>query len=443
MDLFITISQFMLSLCILIILHECGHFFPAKWFKTKVEKFYLFFDPYFSLFSVKKGETEYGVGWLPLGGYVKIAGMVDESFDTKALKEEPKEWEFRSKPAWQRLIIMVGGVTVNFILGILLFAIILWHWGENYIPTDGAKYGMVVEELGEQLGLEDGDLVLSVGDQKMERFESFLVKQEILFNEAESLVVKRNGKEITLTVPEDYTSVISAYENREKSLFTLAYPNIIQEVAEGSNAQKAGLRAGDQIIGINGEETPYYVQFASAMSNKASEEVNVEVIRTNDTMNVMVMVDENGKLGYLGSIATDFIEVASKKYAIGPALVKGCTKSYDFIASQIKAFGQMFRGKIKAQDSLGSFISIGGMFGSEWNWHRFWNLTAMLSILLAFINLLPIPALDGGHVMFLLFEVVTGIKPSDKVLEYATMSGFFLIMILMIYAIGLDIMRLF
>ena len=188
MDLLITIAQFMLSLCILIILHECGHFFPAKWFKTKVEKFYLFFDPYFSLFSIKKGETEYGIGWLPLGGYVKIAGMVDESFDTDALKEEPKEWEFRSKPAWQRLIIMLGGVTVNFILGILLFAMILWHWGESYIPTEGAKYGMVVEELGEHLGLQDGDLVLSVGSKDMDRFESYLVKQEILFNEAEPLL---------------------------------------------------------------------------------------------------------------------------------------------------------------------------------------------------------------------------------------------------------------
>ncbi|MDG2450644.1 MAG: RIP metalloprotease RseP [Saprospiraceae bacterium] len=443
MDLLITIAQFMLSLCILIILHECGHFFPAKWFKTKVEKFYLFFDPYFSLFSIKKGETEYGIGWLPLGGYVKIAGMVDESFDTDALKEEPKEWEFRSKPAWQRLIIMLGGVTVNFILGILLFAMILWHWGESYIPTEGAKYGMVVEELGEHLGLQDGDLVLSVGSKDMDRFESYLVKQEILFNEAETLVVKRNGREITLNVPENYTSLISAYENREKSLFTLAYPNIISEITSGSNAQKAGLLAGDQIIGVNGIETPFYVQFASAMSSKVSEEVNIKYLRSSDTITTSVMVDEHGKLGYFGSLPTDFIEIASEKYAIGPALGMGCEKSYNFIASQIKAFGQMFRGKIKAQDSLGSFISIGGMFGSEWDWHRFWNLTAMLSILLAFINLLPIPALDGGHVMFLLFEVITGVKPSDKVLQYATMGGFFLIMMLMIYAVGLDIMRLF
>ena len=443
MDLIVTIAQFMFSLCILIILHECGHFFPAKWFKTKVEKFYLFFDPYFSLFSVKKGETEYGIGWLPLGGYVKIAGMVDESFDTEALKEEPKEWEFRSKPAWQRLIIMVGGVTVNFILGILLFAMILWHWGESYIPTEGARYGMVVEELGQTLGLQDGDLVLSVGGKKIEQFESFLVKQEILFNEAESLVVRRNGQEVSLDVPDDYTSVISAYENREKSLFTLAYPNVIEEVAEGSNAEKAGLQADDQIIGIDGNPTPYYVQFAASMAPKMSEQVEVSYIRGSDTLSTNVMVDENGKLGYLGKMPTDFIEVASKKYAVGPALSMGLHKSYDFIASQIKAFGQMFRGKIKAQDSLGSFITIGGMFGSEWDWHRFWNLTAMLSILLGFINLLPIPALDGGHVMFLLFEVITGIKPSDRVLEYATMSGFFLILMLMVYAIGLDIMRLF
>ena len=443
MDILITTAQFMLSLCILIILHECGHFFPAKWFNTKVEKFYLFFDPYFSLFSVKKGETEYGIGWLPLGGYVKIAGMVDESFDTEALKEEPKEWEFRSKPAWQRLIIMLGGVTVNFILGILLFAVILWHWGESYIPTEGAKHGMAVEELGRELGLQDGDLVLSVGEVPIDRFESFLVKQEILFNEAESLVVRRDNKEITLDVPDGFSQIISAYENREKTLFTLAYPNIIEQITEGSNAQKAGLLAQDQVIGINGEHTPYYVQFAAAMASIKSEAVNLTLLRGADTLTINVMADENGKLGYNGILPNNFIEVASERYDMGPALVKGCQKSYNFISSQIKAFSQMFRGKIKASDSLGSFISIGGMFGSEWDWHRFWNLTAMLSISLAFINLLPIPALDGGHVMFLLFEVISGRKPSDKVLEYATMGGFFLILTLMIYAIGLDIMRLF
>ncbi|MEE9371811.1 MAG: RIP metalloprotease RseP [Saprospiraceae bacterium] len=443
MGILVTIAQFILSLSILIILHECGHFFTAKWFKTKVEKFYLFFDPYFSLFSIKKGDTEYGIGWLPLGGYVKIAGMVDESFDTEALKEEPKEWEFRSKPAWQRLIIMLGGVTVNFILGICLFSMILWHWGESYIPTEEAKYGMVVEELGESLGLQDGDLVLQVGDAKIDRFESFLVKQEILFNGASTLIVRRNNKEVTLSVPVDYLEELTAYENRSIGLFTIGFPNVIAELSKGSNADKAGLKGGDQIIGINGEPTPHYVQFIAVMSEKSSEEIKVSLIRSRDTLTLDVMVDENGKLGYIGRPFTDFIDVKSKKYAVGPALSQGTHQSYKFIVDQIKAFGQIFKGKIKAKDSLGSLITIGGMFGTQWNWHRFWNLTAMLSILLGFINLLPIPALDGGHVMFLLFEVVTGIKPSDKVLEYATMAGFSLLIMLMIYALGLDIMRLF
>jgi len=433
----------MLSLSILIILHECGHFFPAKWFKTRVEKFYLFFDPYFSLLKIKKGDTEYGIGWLPLGGYVKISGMVDESFDLEALKEEPKEWEFRSKPAWQRLIIMLGGVIVNFILGVVLFALILFHWGETYIPTLGAKHGIVVEELGKQLGLQDGDLVLKVDDVSIDRFESFLVKQEIIFGEASEMTIRRGGRDITIPIDPQVAQQLSVYENKDKSLFTLAFPTIVDAVTESSNAEKAGITKGDQIIGINDISTPFFVQFARELSNQASQNIELSLIRSSDTIRLAALVGDDGKLGFVPRSTDSFVEIESLKYGIGPAFAKGFNRSYGFIGDQINAFGQMFRGKIKAKDSLGSFISIGGMFGTEWNWQRFWTMTAMLSILLGFINLLPIPALDGGHVMFLLFEVLTGVKPSDRVIEYATMGGFLLIMTLMIYALGLDIMRLF
>jgi regulator of sigma E protease len=443
MDNLITIGQFILSLSILIILHECGHFFPAKWFKTRVEKFYLFFDPYFSLFKYKKGETEYGIGWLPFGGYVKISGMVDESFDIEALKEPPKDYEFRAKPAWQRLIIMLGGVTVNFILGILLFAFILFHWGEQFFPTKGVKYGMAVEELGSQLGLEDGDLVVRVGDFNMEKFDDGLVSKEIIINEATALTVLRNGEEIELPIDPEIAQQLSSYENRNKSLFTFRIPNIVREVAPESNAAKAGLRKNDQIIGIDGLETPYFNDFAKNLNSKPNQEVTLALIREADTLDLSVMTNADGMIGYITQGLDNYIDVEYKKYPLGAALAGGFTKSYTFIGDQIKAFGQIFRGKIKAKDSLGSFISIGGMFGTKWNWQRFWTLTAMLSILLGFINLLPIPALDGGHVMFLLFEAATGIKPSDRVLEYATMGGFVLLIALMVYALGLDIMRLF
>ncbi len=443
MDVLITISQLVLSLSILIILHECGHFFPARWFKTRVEKFYLFFDPYFSLFKTKRGNTEYGIGWLPLGGYVKIAGMVDESFDLKALKEPPKDYEFRSKPAWQRLIIMLGGVTVNFILGILLFAMILFHWGEEYIPVDGTRYGMAVEELGEELGLKDGDVVLKVGDIKMEKFDAARVAKEIIINEATEVTVLRDGTEVKLSVPSDIAPQLASYDNRGKFLFTFRIPNVVYEVVEDGNAEKAGLEAGDHILGINGKLTPFFHEFAEELTEKPDQIFNLLLLREGDTLSMEVVTDAGAKLGYSPVRPGEYVEIESKYYAFGPALVGGFNRSYTFIGDQIKAFGQMFRGKIKAKDSLGSIISIGGLFGTTWNWQRFWGMTAMLSILLGFINLLPIPALDGGHVMFLLFEVVTGIKPSDKVVEYATIGGFFLIISLFIYATGLDIARLF
>ncbi len=443
MDTLITIGQFALSLSILIILHECGHFFPARWFKTRVEKFYLFFDPWFSLFKVKKGETEYGIGWLPFGGYVKISGMIDESFDKEQMAGPPQPWEFRSKKAWQRLIIMLGGVTVNFILGIVLFAFILMQWGEEYLPNENAKFGIAAEELGREMGLQDGDLVLSVGGVFLDKFSPAQVAKEIVINEAESLSVRRNDEVIELPIPENFVQLLSAYENKDKILFSIRYPLMVKGLPEGSNGKEIGLQIDDALLTINGEPVQYAHEFAQVRDAYIGKEIILGVLRGNDTLYFDTALDENGLIGFEPYPPSHFFSSESTKYGLASALAGGVNQSYTFIADQAKAFGQMFRGKIKASDSLGSFITIGKMYGSSWDWRRFWWMTATLSVLLGFINLLPIPALDGGHVMFLLWEVLTGRKPSDKVLEYSTMVGFFLLILLMVYALGLDISRLF
>lgn len=443
MDIWITIGQFALSLSILIILHECGHFFPARWFNTKVEKFYLFFDPWFSLFKFKKGDTEYGIGWLPLGGYVKIAGMIDESFDKEQMKGPEQPWEFRSKPAWQRLIIMVGGVTVNLILGILLFAYILFHWGENYLSNENAKYGMAVEELGERIGLQDGDLIYSIEGVEVKKFDPNELNKQIVIDGARNFQVLRDGKTKDITIEDEIALGLATFENKDKHLFSIRIPVTIGEIAPGLSAEKAGLKTDDQIIAVNGVSTFYFDEFKDQAEQLKNQNVALLIIRAADTLNTSATFDSLGRLGFLSYAEDHYLDFSKQEYALGAALVGGWNKSFGFIGDQAKAFGQMFKGKIKAKDSLGSFITIGGMFGNQWDWRRFWTMTAMLSVLLAFINLLPIPALDGGHVMFLLWELISGRKPSDKVLEYSTMVGFMLLVGLMIYALGLDIMRQF
>jgi len=443
MDTVIMVGQFILSLSILIILHECGHFFPAKWFKTRVEKFYLFFDPYFSLFSFKKGETEYGIGWLPLGGYVKISGMIDESFDKEQMEGPPQPWEFRSKPAWQRLIIMVGGVTVNFILGILLFAMIFNVWGKNYLPNSEVTHGIFVDSLGMQLGLRDGDKILKIGDKEFERFSKSAFINGVVFDEAEQITVDRDGRSLDLDLNPKVVAELTKYENQKTSIFELRLPYTVESFIDDSPAETAGLKASDKIIGLNGNYLPWYHEFAQAIAKVETERVTVTALRNRDTIIADIKLLEGNKLGVYAHPAPHYYNFATEKYSLMKAIPAGVNESWDFLSNQVKAFGQIFRGKIKAKDSLGSFITIGKLYGTTWDWQRFWNLTAMLSILLGFINILPIPALDGGHVMFLLWEVVTGRKPSDKVLEYSTMAGFILLIMLMIYALGLDISRLF
>ena len=440
METLITVSQLILSLSILVTLHECGHFFPAKWFKTKVEKFYLFFDPWFSLWKTKKGDTEYGIGWLPLGGYVKIAGMIDESMDKDFLDSEPQPWEFRSKPAWQRLIIMLGGVTVNFILGMFLFAMILFVWGERYIPTTEVKDGIYVDSLGYEIGLRHGDKIVSIGESDFEKFSDGKFKYEIILNDARSYRVIRDGNEIELPIGEEVAAQLSSQKNKGKSLFTFRQKFIIDEINEGSPADHGGLKVGDVITGIDDIKSPWRNDIDPYVKANGGKKVNIDVVRGGISRTIPVNVSENGTLGLY---AKQTVQLASQKYSIFQAIPKGISKSWNFLTTQLKAFGQMFKGRIKAKDSLGSVISIAKEFGPTWDWQRFWGMTASLSILLGFLNLLPIPGLDGGHVMFLLYEVVSGRKPSDKVLEYSTIAGFILLVMLMIYALGLDISRLF
>lgn len=446
----------MLSLSILIVLHEMGHFFPARMFGTRVEKFYLFFDPWFSLFKAKKingiwqfrtgkdsfyeddeSTTEYGIGWLPLGGYVKISGMIDESFDREQMAQEPQPWEFRSKPAWQRLIIMLGGVTVNFILGFFIFGMVLWAYGEEYLPTANVTEGIYVDSLGQEMGLRSGDKIISVGGVPFEKFNDRIIIREIIINDAKEIVVNRDGKVVEIPIDEKWVGILSSYDKKDASLFYARIPVVIDQIAPKSPAEAAGLQENDQIVQVNGQATPYSVDFIKAVQDMSGQSVTLDVIRNGQTLQVPVVISETGTIG----IAIVGPDLERQEYSLAEALPAGVTKGWQFLVDQIKAFIQIFKGKIKTSESLGGFGSIGKMFGTEWNWERFWTMTAILSLILAFMNLLPIPALDGGHVMFLLYEVVSGRKPSDKFMEYATIVGFVLVIGLVLYVNGLDLFR--
>ena len=443
MDTLITVGQLVLSLSILIVLHEFGHFLPARLFGTRVEKFYLFFDPGFSLFKKQIGETEYGIGWLPLGGYVKISGMIDESFDKEQMEQEPQPWEFRSKPAWQRLIIMLGGVTVNFILGFLIYGLVLWGYGEEYFPADNITAGIAVGTLGEEIGLRNGDKILQVGAVPFDRFSDRVVLREIAINNARTIEVERDDRPATVEVAPEWVDKLTRYENKNERLFVPRVPLVVAGVGEDTPAEKAGLQVEDRIVSIDGQPTPYFDQVTAILQERKGEEVQVG-IRAKDsetTRTVAITLTEEGTMGVGVAPPDYFYDTERQEYSLPEAIPAGVNQGVNFLGDQFKAFGQMFAGKIKVTESLGGFASIGGMFGKEWVWERFWYMTASLSLILAFMNLLPIPALDGGHVMFLLYEVVSGRKPSDKFMERATMVGFVIVLGLVVLANGLDIWR--
>ena len=441
MDLLIQIGQLVLSLSLLIVLHEFGHFLPARLFGTRVEKFYLFFDPYFSLFKKQIGETEYGIGWLPLGGYVKISGMIDESFDKEQLEQEPQPWEFRSKPAWQRLIIMLGGVTVNFILGFFLFAMVLFAYGEEYLPNENVTAGIYADSLGREIGLRTGDKVLRVGDTELERFGDRHVLRAIAINGVRELTVERDGREQQLEVDNRFADVLTRRDNKYKRIYIARFPFVVDEVTEGGPGAEAGLKQGDKLLSVDGQPARYYDEYFNAVKGRNNEEIQLRFEREgrSQPLDVNLKLNEDGKMLVRPYATNHFYETATIEYNVIEAIPAGFKRGMGFIGDQLNAFAEMFRGNIKPSETLGGFGSIGSMFPTTWSWETFWNLTASLSLILAIMNLLPIPALDGGHVMFLLYEVITGNKPSDKFLERATMVGFVLVLALILYANGLDI----
>ena len=439
MELLITIGQLLLSLSILIVLHEFGHFLPARLFGTRVEKFYLFFDPGFSLFKKQIGETEYGIGWLPLGGYVKISGMIDESMDKEQMKQPPQPWEFRSKTAWQRLVIMLGGVTVNFILGFLIFAMTLYVWGEEYFPNDNVTAGIYADSLGQEMGLRTGDKLLLVGDQPVERFGDRQVLRGVAINGARQLTVERDGQRREIAIDNEWADMLTQKKNKDNPIFSIPLPFVIAGTTEDGPGDKAGLQRKDRIVSVNGTPIQYFNEYVDIMRNEASNDVRLVVQdSTGRSRDVNFTLDENRRMAVSLVRASEHYKTDKIEFGFLESFPAGWDRGKQFISDQLNAFGQIGKGNIQLTESLGGFRSIARMFGSTWNWERFWVMTASLSLILAVMNLLPIPALDGGHVVFLLYEVITGRKPSDTFMEYATIVGFVIVLGLIVLSNGID-----
>ncbi|SDS42128.1 RIP metalloprotease RseP [Gramella sp. MAR_2010_147] len=434
MDPFIVKAiQLILSLSFLIVLHELGHFVPAKLFKTRVEKFFLFFDVKFALFKKKIGDTVYGIGWLPLGGYVKISGMIDESMDKEQMAQEPKDWEFRSKPAWQRLIIMLGGVTVNLVLGFLIYMMIMFVWGTAYVGPEEMPEGFAVVDSFEEYGFEDGDRILEVNGKEFEN--SLDINKHLFMRDVQNItVLHENGSEETIAIPEEIGTQM--FEQGIMQPFVPIMAPVLDSVPTGLAAENAGLKKNDKILSINNKEIGYWHEIAPVTSENKNKEVELVYERNGEIKSTKITPDEEGKIGFIKNY--DF-DVQRKKFGLVQSISKGFDYGYWTLRDYVYQFKYVFTKKGASQ--LGGFGAIGGLFPDTWNWYGFWNTTALLSIILAFMNILPIPALDGGHVMFLLYEMITGRKPNDKFMEVAQMVGFFLLIALVLYANGNDIYR--
>ena len=447
MEILIKASQFILSLSLLIVLHELGHFIPAKLFKTRVEKFYLFFDYKFSIFKKKIGETVYGIGWIPLGGYVKISGMIDESMDTEQLQEEPKPWEFRSKPAWQRLIIMLGGVFVNFILGIFIYIMLMYSYGEKYLPNENVTDGVWVQDsLAVSLGLQNGDKILRVDGEEIKKFSDITIE----FINGSTYTIERNGLAIEKELPIDFIDKLISRGKNAGMIVRPRSPFMFAEFQENSPNANSELLDKDIVIAINGQPLKYQDEVQDILQQNKGEEISLTVKRGTENKTFNVAVSNKGTLGVIiyGMGFPDleklgYYNLADVNYSFAAAIPAGINKSYETLTNYVKQLKKIFNPSTGAYKGLGGFISIGSIFPSTWSAESFWNITAFLSIMLGFMNLLPIPALDGGHVVFTLWEMITGKKPSDKFLEYAQVTGFILLIALLLFANGNDIFRLF
>ena len=435
MDFLIKVLQLILSLSIIVILHEFGHFFFARLFNTRVEKFYLFFDAGFSLFKFKKGDTEYGVGWLPLGGYVKISGMIDESMDKEQLAQPPQPYEFRSKPAWQRLLIMLGGVMVNFILAIVIFWMILFSWGDSYIPAENARHGLYFHSVAHEIGLQDGDNILAINGEKVETISSIV--RMVLIEDAHTMLVQRGDSQFAISVPETFKNTILSEEVRLLASYQI--PVLVDSVMEDSGADRAGLQKNDSIVSVDTLATPYFNQFSASLSGMQGKEAIVGLYRDGQFLQLPIEVNEKGEIGFYAKGPGEVLGEEKVSYSLASALPAGIDKGVGLLGNYVKQMKLIFSKEGAKQ--IGGFGTIGSLFPSSWSWEIFWYNTAFLSIILAFMNILPIPALDGGHVLFLLYEIVARRKPSEKFMEYAQMVGMVLLLSLLVFANGNDLYR--
>ncbi len=468
----IRVIMLLLSLTILVTLHEMGHYLPARWFDTKVKKFYLFFD-FFFLFpnvlpyalvrilygqektgmdffknkaaitfyrtSVSKTDTEYGLGYFPLGGYVQIDGMVDETQSADDMPSEPQPWEFRSKKAWQRLIIMIGGVTVNFLLGGIIFAMMLWTYGKEYLPNQNVKYGIYADSTAQYIGFKTGDKILSVGNKPFDKFNPRSILQDIVINNTNTAEVERNGVRTAINFAQN--AHLDNPAVKDILFISPRFPFSIKAINNGP-AKEAGLQAGDAIVGLNGKAISYYDEFTEAMKTLKNQAIELKVLRNQDTTIFKMTTTPEGKIGIQADAdMSKHFDVKREKYGFFESIPMGFGEGLGFIGNQLKAFGQMFKGKVST-DNIGSVGTMAQMFPETWDWEAFWRMTGVLSFVLAVMNLLPVPGLDGGYVIFLLWEMITGKKPSDKFLEKANSIGVFLLLGLMVFGIKNDIQRL-
>ncbi len=433
-------AQFILSFSIIVVLHELGHFIPARLFGARVEKFYLFFNPGFSLWKKKIGETEYGLGWIPFGGYVKISGMIDESMDKEQLNKAPESYELRSKPAYQRLIVMLGGVIVNVILAIVIFIGIAFYWGDDFLPAKNVSYGVHATELSKNVGIQDGDIIVSLDQKELTDF--FELESKIVLENPKSIQVKRGDSLLSLAIPSTMAADLANTNNTTAFVLPL-FPVIVDSVGKTAVVVEGNFQKNDTLLSINGESIQYQHEFIEVKKKYSDSLVTIVAKRGADTVKIRTLINNKAQLGLFVKLPMQLFKTVHQSYSFTEAIPTGVKRCYSTLTNYVTGIKQIFTGKVNPNDSLGSLISIGNTFPSQWDWERFWTLTAVFSIVLGFMNVLPIPALDGGHALFILFEMITGRKPSDKFMEYAQIAGMILMFGLMLYALGLDFWRLF